>query len=45
LAAATPAQVRAVAKDFFRPERLNLAVVTPRRREGGLGEELARLAG
>lgn len=45
LAAITPAQVRAAARDFFRPERLNLAVVTPRRREAAsrLRAELARL--
>jgi predicted Zn-dependent peptidase len=41
--AVTPAQVRAVAREFFRPERLNVAVVTPRKREGGVGAELARL--
>jgi len=29
LAAVTPAQIRAVARDFFRPERLSLALVSP----------------
>ena len=29
LAAVTPAQIRAAARDFFRPERLSLALVSP----------------
>ena len=37
--AVTPAQVRAVARDFFRPERMNLALVSPLKR----GDRLAPL--
>ncbi len=40
LAAVTPAQIRAAARDFFRPERLNLALVSPLKRVGGLGSLL-----
>ena len=29
LAKVTPGQIRAVARDFFRPDRLNLALVSP----------------
>jgi predicted Zn-dependent peptidase len=29
LAQVTPGEIRAVARDFFRPERLNLAMVSP----------------
>lgn len=32
LAAVTPAQIRAAARDFFRPDRLNLALVSPLKR-------------
>ena len=31
-----PGQVRAVAREFFRPERMNLAVVSPLKRADGL---------
>jgi predicted Zn-dependent peptidase len=34
--AVTPAEVRAVARDFFRPDRLNLALVSPLKRDRGL---------
>ncbi|MEQ2009713.1 MAG: pitrilysin family protein [Limisphaerales bacterium] len=40
LAAVTPAQIRAAARDFFRPERLNLALVSPLKRVGDLGSFL-----
>ena len=40
LAAVTPAQIRAAASDFFRPERLNLALVSPLKRVGDLGSLL-----
>lgn len=36
LAAVTPAQVRAAARDFFRPERLSLALVSPLKRAAHL---------
>ena len=39
--AVTPAQVRAVARDFFRPERMNLALVSPLKRSTGLAALLA----
>jgi predicted Zn-dependent peptidase len=29
LSAVTPAQIRSAARDFFRPDRLNLALVSP----------------
>lgn len=41
LAAVTAAEVRAAARDFFRPERLNLALVSPLKRETGLARLLA----
>ena len=36
LAAVTPAQIRAAARDFFRPDRLNLALVSPLKRTNDL---------
>jgi predicted Zn-dependent peptidase len=36
LAAVTPAQIRAVARDCFRPDRLNLALVSSRKSTHGL---------
>jgi len=36
-----PGQVRAVAREFFRPERMNLAVVSPLKRADGLARILA----
>jgi predicted Zn-dependent peptidase len=39
-----PADLRAAARDFFRPERLNLALVSPLRRDPGLRRILAGLA-
>ncbi len=36
-----PAQVRAAAREFFRPERMNLAVVSPLKRADGLARILA----
>jgi predicted Zn-dependent peptidase len=42
LALVSPAEVRAVARDFFRPERLNLALVTPLKSDGGLERILNR---
>jgi predicted Zn-dependent peptidase len=36
----TPAEVRAIAKDFFRPENLNLALVSPLKSEKGLANIL-----
>lgn len=36
VAAVTPAQVQAAARDFFRPDRLNLALVSPLKRAPGL---------
>ena len=35
-AAITPAQIRAVARDFFRPDHLNLALVSPLKSDAGL---------
>ena len=32
----TPAEIRAAARDFFRPERLNLALVSPLKSDQGL---------
>lgn len=40
LAAVTPAQVRQCARDFFRAENLNLAVISPQRDSGRLLREL-----
>lgn len=40
LAAVRGAEIQAVARDFFRPERLNLALVSPRRSERGLARLL-----
>jgi predicted Zn-dependent peptidase len=42
LAEVKPAQVRAVAREFFRPERLNLAVVSPLKQVHGLTALLNR---
>lgn len=42
LALVSPAEVRAVARDFFRPERLNLALVTPLKSDPGLERILNR---
>jgi predicted Zn-dependent peptidase len=39
----TPREIRAVAHDFFRPDRLNLALVSPLRSERGLRTVLNRL--
>jgi predicted Zn-dependent peptidase len=39
----TPAQIRAVARDFFRPDRLSLALVSPLQRTTGLDGILGRL--
>jgi predicted Zn-dependent peptidase len=39
-----PAQVRAVAREFLRPERMNLAVVSPLKQAGGLMSMLSRVA-
>lgn len=36
LSAVTPAQIRAAARDFFRPERMTLALVSPRKSTAGL---------
>ncbi len=40
LKAVTPAQITAVARDFFRPERLNLALVSPLKTDRGLAKLL-----
>jgi predicted Zn-dependent peptidase len=40
LSEVTPTQVRAVAREFFRPERMNLAVVSPLKEDTGLVELL-----
>lgn len=40
LAAVTPAQIRAVARDCFRPERLHLALVSPLKHAGHLASLL-----
>jgi predicted Zn-dependent peptidase len=37
-----PAEVRAVAREFFRPERMNLAVVSPLKSPDGLMAMLSR---
>ncbi len=37
IGAVTPTQIRAVARDLFRPERLNLALVSPLKRAAHLG--------
>lgn len=39
----TPSQIRAVARDFFRPERLSLALVSPLGRTTGLDKILGKL--
>jgi predicted Zn-dependent peptidase len=39
----TPNEIRAAACDFFRPERLNLALVSPLKTDKHLGKALARL--
>jgi predicted Zn-dependent peptidase len=36
-----PSDIRAVARDFFRPERLNLALVSPLKKDDGLDRLLA----
>lgn len=41
LAAVTAAAVRAVARDFFRPERLNLALISPLEKSARLGSILS----
>jgi predicted Zn-dependent peptidase len=41
IAAVTPAAVRNAAREYFRPERLNLALVSPLEKDAGLGELLA----
>jgi predicted Zn-dependent peptidase len=41
IAAVTPAQVRAVARDFFRPDRMNLVLVSPLKHTRGLLKLLA----
>jgi predicted Zn-dependent peptidase len=43
LSQVTPAQICTVARAFLRPERLNLALVSPRKRAPGLCERLGRL--
>lgn len=40
LAAVTPAQIRAAARDFFRPERLSIALVSPLKRADHLASAL-----
>ncbi len=40
LCAVTPSEIRAVARDFFRPERLNLALVSPLKKDRGLAATL-----
>jgi len=35
-----PAQIRAVAREFLRPERMNLALVSPLKSEAGLAKIL-----
>jgi len=42
LAEVTTSEIRRAAADFFRPERLNLALVTPLKREPGLAPLLKR---
>jgi hypothetical protein len=37
----TPGDLRAVARDFFQPDRLNLALVSPIKTDAGLERELA----
>lgn len=44
LMAVRPAEVQAAARDFFRPERLNLALVSPRKSDRGLVAPLTRVA-
>jgi predicted Zn-dependent peptidase len=41
LAAVTAAEIRAAAADFFRPERMNLALVSPLKRDAGMREVLS----
>lgn len=41
IAAVTSAQIRAAAREFFRPERLNLALVSPLKSDKGLQRMLA----
>ena len=41
VAKVTPTEMRSAARDFFRPERLNLALVSPRKKAAGLAELLA----
>lgn len=43
IARVQPSDIRAVARRFFRPERLNLALVSPLRRDPGLGRILERV--
>lgn len=42
LSQVTAGQIRRAARDFFRPERLNLALVSPVKRTNGLGKVLER---
>jgi predicted Zn-dependent peptidase len=42
LSAVTAAQVRAAARDFFRPERLNLALISPLKSAAGLEKLLGK---
>ena len=41
LAAVTASEIRAAARDFFRPERINLALVSPIKKADALGKILA----
>ncbi len=43
LAAVRPGEVRAVARDFFRPDRFNLALVSPLKSDRGLARLLERM--
>ena len=40
LLAVKPSEVRAAARDFFRPERMNLSIVSPLKSSRGLAELL-----
>jgi predicted Zn-dependent peptidase len=39
----TPAEIQAAARAFFRPERLNLAIVSPLKKDQGIASTLAQL--
>jgi predicted Zn-dependent peptidase len=43
LRSVTASQIRSVARDFFRPERFNLALVSPETSDRGLADSLSRL--